>query len=369
MARTKRRRARGTGSVYQKNRLWSVSWVENGERRYSHGYPTKDLAEKVRANIALDLAAGRGGLKRPKDAKPLRELAEAWLERREATHRSHKDDRRRWTRHLEPEIGHMVPDAVDTGTIRKLVEKKLAEGLSPATCLLLVRLLSTLYTDLIESHEASTNPARMLPKGTKKLIRPTYDPKKTPFVEKREDIARIFQTLPPPVNIAYALSALAGLRPGEVRALKWPNVDLDARKIYVRESVDGPTKDKDARVVPIVNGLAQVLTGWREERAGEVVVTPLKKHGRYLNNHTIDKELEHALTLLKLPPLTFYEAGRHTFASHWVLAGGSIEMLREILGHSTVKVTERYAHLRPDLFPSQEVARANIDLLATRTSR
>ena len=119
MARTKRRRARGTGSVYQKNRLWSVSWVEKGERRYSHGYPTKDLAEKVRANIALDLAAGRGGLKRPKDAKPLRELAIAWLERREGTHRSHKDDRRRWARHLEPEIGHLVPEAVDTGTIRK----------------------------------------------------------------------------------------------------------------------------------------------------------------------------------------------------------------------------------------------------------
>ena len=112
------------GSVYQKNRLWSVSWVENGERRYSHGYPTKDMAEKVRANIALDLAAGRGGLKRPKDAKPLRGLAEAWL-------------------------------------------------------------------------EAQRRPERA--------------------------------------------------------------------QIYVRESVDGPTEDKDARVVPIVDGLAQVLTAWREQ--------------------------------------------------------------------------------------------------------
>jgi integrase len=118
-----------------------------------------------------------------------------------------------------------------------------------------------------------------------------------------------------------------------------------------------------------VDGLAQVLTAWREESAGEVVVTPLRKHARHLNNHTIDKELEGALARLKLPSLTFYEAGRHTFASHWVLAGGSIAMLREILGHSTVKVTERYAHLRPDLFPAQEVARANVDLLATRASR
>ncbi len=116
--------------------------MENGERQYRHGYPTKDMAEKVRANIALDLAAGRGGLKRPKETKPLRELPSAELERRETTHRSHKDDRRRGARHLEPEIGHLVPDAVDTGAIRKLIEKKLPEGLSSATCLLLVRLLS-----------------------------------------------------------------------------------------------------------------------------------------------------------------------------------------------------------------------------------
>lgn len=366
MARLKRRRARGTGSVYQKTRLWSVSWVESGQRRYSHGYPSKDAAEQVRANLALDLAAGRGGLRRTKDAQPLRDLAEAWLERRKATHRSYKDDRRRWARHLDAEVGHLVPDAVDSGTIRKLVEKKLTAGLSPATCLLLVRLLSTLYTDLIENQHATRNPARMLPKGMRRLIRPTYDPKKTPFVEKREDIARIYQALPPPVNVAYAISALAGLRPGEVRALKWVNVDLKARKIHVCESVDGPTKDKGARVVPIVDGLAGVLTVWREQSGGELVTPPIKQNGRHLNNHTVDKELKAVLKRLKLPALTFYEAGRHTFASHWVLAGGSIEMLREILGHSTVKVTERYAHLRPDLFPAHELARANLDLLAQR---
>jgi hypothetical protein len=60
------------------------------------------MAEKVRANIALDLAAGRGGLERPKDAKPLREMAEAWLERRERTHRSHEHDPRCWARRPLP---------------------------------------------------------------------------------------------------------------------------------------------------------------------------------------------------------------------------------------------------------------------------
>ena len=82
----------------------------------------------------------------------------------------------------------------------------------------------------------------MFPKKTRALIRPIYDPKKTPFLERKKDIARVYQALPASFNVAFAISALAGLRPGEVRALKWANVDLERRRTYVRESVNGPTK-------------------------------------------------------------------------------------------------------------------------------
>ena len=42
--------------------------------------------------------------------------------------------------------------------------------------------------------------------------------------------------------------------------------------------------------------------------------------------------------------------------------GGSIEKLREILGHSTVLVTERYAHLKPELFQEADLLRADVAL-------
>jgi hypothetical protein len=61
--------------------------------------------------------------------------------------------------------------------------------------------------------------------------------------------------------------------------------------------------------------------------------------------------------------LTWYQATRHTFASHWVLSGGSLEKLANVMGHSSIVVTERYAHLRPDLFREEDHELLDVDLL------
>jgi len=53
-----------------------------------------------------------------------------------------------------------------------------------------------------------------------RLMRPTHDPKKTPFIEKIEDVRRTYLALPEPLNVAYAIGAFAGLRTGEVFARK-----------------------------------------------------------------------------------------------------------------------------------------------------
>jgi integrase len=337
--------------------------MEGGEKRYEHGFTSKDQAERVRALNAANLAAGRGGLPKKLPKRSLKALAADWLERRDSTHRSARDDRHRWKNHLEPALGHLEPDAVDTGQLRKIVERKLAEKLAPATVQRCMRLLSTFYTDLIEQGYATKNPARMLPRSTKRLIRSSHDPKTTPFVEKREDIVRIFQALPEPINVAFAVGALAGLRTGEILGLRWEHVDLDKRRMHVQESMTGPLKDDESRVVPIVAGLASVLTAWRDKQPdADLVIPPMSSRGFHMRQSTLWTHLEKALRDLKLPKLSFYQATRHTFASHWVLTGGSIERLRDIMGHSSVAVTERYAHLKPDLFPARELERADLDI-------
>jgi len=378
MPRSKRRRAKGLGTVYRRGQVWSISWVSKGARLYEHGFPDEDTARRVLTVKIGDVAAGRGGIVKPNPSGPLGRFVDTRLVDRVTTHRSANQDRLRWRKHLEPVIGKYAPDDVDVGMLKKLITAKLADGLSPATVRLLVRLVSTIYSDLVDDGKATRNPAKMLPKASRKLLKPSYDPKRTPFIEKRADVGRLFRALfdaIPSVGIAYAISALAGLRPGEVRALRWDNVDLDRKIIYVRESIDGPTKDRDAREAPIVASLAAALESWREKAKGALVCPPLRATGEFLDDSTIWDTIRDACKALKLTVVdgktgkprapTFYEAGRHTFASQWVLNGGSIEKLREILGHSTVLVTERYAHLKPELFGAADLERANIPLTAS----
>jgi integrase len=59
------------------------------------------------------------------------------------------------------------------------------------------------------------------------------------------------------------------------------------------------------------------------------------------------------------PYIRFHDL-RHTFASRWVMKGGDLFKLQKILGHQSVQMTMRYAHLAPDAF-KDDYARLTYD--------
>jgi integrase len=374
MARkTKRRRGFGGGAIRKRGDRWQIAWREGGRRRYAPA-PDEETAKRMLAKILSDVALGRVGLEpEKKGTATLAELAAEWLERRKKNgkHRSAPDDDYRWRLHLLERWGKLRPDELTPRMIRDMVEDKLAR-LNSATCKRIVSLVSTFYTDLCERGLAKTNPAKGLPRATRDLLKSTHDPKTTAFVEKLADVLRIYRALPEPVNLAYAIGSMAGLRTGEILALQHSSVDLERRRIVVSEQVqDGVVmrpKDKDSRVVPILDSLLPLLQAARLQSGGVgPVVSPTRGGCRKrLDPHVLGTALKAAFEELNkespaLPSMTWYQATRHTFASQWVLAGGSIEKLREAMGHSSVLVTERYAHLRGDVFSTADLGRVAID--------
>ncbi len=379
--RRRKKRGFGQGSIRKRGLSWSIAWREGGRRRFATA-PDEDTARRMLAKILSDAALGTVGLKPDtKNAPTLGELSAPWLKRREKTHRAWRDDACRWRVHLGPAFDALKPHEVDAATIRRFVEGKLAEGLAASTVGHCIRLLSTFFCDVVEQGHAASNPIAALPRSTRRLYRSTHDPRTTGFLEKLEDIRRVFLALPEPINVAFAVGAFAGLRTGEVLGLTWPDIDLEGRRIHVRQQIQdgkvGPLKDSESRVVPLQASLAPILAAYKlatgadgflfkpavPDRGGR---PELGSEPQFMRPQTLHAHLSKALTECGLPKLTWYMCSRHTFASQFVLGGGSLEVLRQVMGHSSVTTTERYSHLKPDLFRESAFDVMKVDLGAPK---
>ena len=163
------------------------------------------------------------------------------------------------------------------------------------------------------------------------------------------------------VYIIYASAIYTGLRAGELATLRWDCVDLERRLITVQSSFNGPTKAGDVRYVPILDPLLPILREWKLKIGGQYVFTN-ERGGIYQPSARIFQEvLQRVLTKAgfqkrernsKLRHYICFHDLRHTFASFWVRQGGDIFRLQKILGHKSITMTMRYAHLAPDAYSS-----------------
>jgi integrase len=152
------------------------------------------------------------------------------------------------------------------------------------------------------------------------------------------------------------LSLNTGLRRGEAFNLTWQDVDLDAGMLTVE---GGGAKSGTTRHVPLNSTALAALKGWRDsQQTLAKYVFPGKDGGR------LDNVRKPWAAVLKSAGITGFRwhDQRHHFASRLVMAGVDLNTVRELLGHSDLKMTIRYAHLAP-----QMKARA-VELLVARES-
>lgn len=384
-AKTRRKGSHSTGTLIPpaaRGKSWAIRWVEDGERKYAGGYENKDKVTEALGVIIARITAGMPGtIAKPVELKPGRtigQLAEEWLEAKQAS-KSYRDDKNRYDKHIAPTLAHVYVEKVSKASIDDLVTHLKTTKLSPASIERVVYVLSGFYRWAIRKELVKVNPVRewlaSLERTERAALRTTHDARETPFLD-RAGVQKLYKHLKPPVQIAYALSALAGLRPGEVRGLEWLDVNLEAASLKVRRRIrNGKAalpKSGKARDVPLVPSLVEVLKSWRKANPDTVLVIPPDarlinadrsdgKVVKYVGESSIQSALDEAFKAAKMKRLTFYEAGRHSFASNWVIAGLDIYRLSKIMGHSSVETTQRYAHLAKKA-PDAILAKADIKL-------
>jgi len=254
-----------------------------------------------------------------------------------------------------PEIGGVRVTALSRVDLQDLADRWLAKNLDPSTIRNTLMPLRAMYRRALTRGEVSLNPTNgiELPavRGRRERIA-TPEQATVLIAAARENDRALWET-----------AFYAGLRRGELMALRWEDIDLDAGLIHVERAWDmrnGPIEPKSRagkRAVPIATVLREHLsahalrtgrrTGLVFGRTADRPFEPTTLSGRaatawkHMNAERKDAELE------AIPAIGLHEC-RHTFASLMIAAGVNAKALATYMGHSSIAITlDRYGHLMP----------------------
>jgi integrase len=181
-----------------------------------------------------------------------------------------------------------------------------------------------------------------------KVAKPKFDNKRTRFLSYKEADLLLKDLLErsPQLHDMALLSLHCGLRAGEIFDLKWGNVDLDRDMMILMD-----TKGGKNRTVHLTQKAKLVLENLPKVKTEDFVFTD--KDGEKIKD--ISNAFMRAVNKLKLNEgvtdrrsKVIFHTLRHTYASWLVQQGVDLYTVKELMGHSTLAMTERYSHLRKE---------------------
>lgn len=163
-----------------------------------------------------------------------------------------------------------------------------------------------------------------------------------------EECSRFLAATPQNLYPVYFTFLSTGMRKAELEHLRWSDIDLANRKIFIQKKPDWQPKTGE-REIPISDDLCQILTEHKKKsrKAGKDdyvfhIIESDKSHNMLRN------ELIKIAQDAEIPDFTKVHTLRHTFASHLVMQGVDLPAIQKLMGHSDIETTMIYAHLAPD---------------------
>lgn len=337
-------------------------------RRTFTGKGAKAAAKAWRQDAAGELRRGR--LRAP-TSTTLKEAAEAFLAgARDGSIRSRSGDAykpstiRSYEASLRlrvlPDLGGARLSDLARADMQDLVDRMLGQGLDASTIRNTLMPVRAIFRRAIVRGEVAVNPTAAL---------------ELPAVRGRRDriaspaeAARLLEAAPERDRTLWATALYAGLRRGELMALRWEDVDLAGgrtglirveRSWDVREGLIEPKSQAGRRVVPIAGILREHLIAHklRSGRSEGLVFgrtaeqpfdgTSISERAATAWKKATAAALEQDPDAAPFVPITLHEC-RHTFASLMIAAGVNAKALSTYMGHSSITITlDRYGHLMP----------------------
>lgn len=365
-----------------KGSTWTFQFaVPRGEgRRFitKGGFRTKKEAEAALAEALADHGRSPTASVEPSKLPLARYLTEEWL----PTLHGLKPTTRRGYRvlvdaYIVPGLGDVRLCDLTAGQVAKFYEqlrtsgrkrpkKDGSRGLSDSTVHHVHVAMSAALGHAVEAGLLRISPISQLPKKARPKVRSEQRPEMTVWSvdECQQFLAVAADHRLGPV---YELDLNTGLRRGELVALRWANVDLEAKVLAVRrnsavvdyEIVEGTPKGNRARTVDLDDGTVAALRAHRrrqlEERLAwgeawqEHGLVFTKEDGSPLHPQTLLWHLRKISAAAGVPRVRLHDL-RHTHATLGLAAGVPAKVMQERLGHSSVQITlDLYAHVLPGM--------------------
>lgn len=327
-------------------------WSARENKRIRKTFPTLTAAKAWRSEAVVEL---RRGTMRAPTATTLRKAWETWLAgARDGSVRNRSGDLYKpsvlrsyetsMRLRVVPEFGGSRLSDLTRVTVQDLADRMLADGLDASTIRNTLMPLRAIFRRALARGDVALNPITgvELPAVRGKRDR----------IASPAEAAALIAALAEQDQALWATAFYAGLRLGELWALRDEDVDLEVGVIRVERSWDRqegviePKSRAGRRAVPIVAALRSHLAA-RKLRRGNGIALFFGEGTRPFNRDQLVARAAKAWKKAELTPIGLHE-GRHTFASILIAAGVNAKALSTYLGHSSIQITlDRYGHLMP----------------------
>ncbi len=350
---------------------WTVRWWERDaagrNRRRRRSFPRKSQATAYKHQVEAEKARVAAGLiAPPMEPRTLADVV-AHLEAghwRELT--SADSYRSAWRVHIEPVLGQIVLKDITTERVELFANGLV--GMKPKTKKNLLTILRLILRRAWKLGWLAILPSVEMPR---------VDEQEMQFLGSMDEVLELVAAAriegagkagansePADMRAAregrglglaalYATAAMTGMRAGELAGLRRRDINFARRQIQVARAYDGRrTKSGKVRHIPLMDALAPILRRWLSHSPLDVVFPTERGTPMQPSDRRFQEVFHRTLRRAGLPRIRFHDL-RHSFAALWLGGGGDIYKLCRILGHSSVKVTERYSHLARDAWAAE----------------
>jgi len=241
--------------------------------------------------------------------------------------------KRGFIKQLAEAFGSLALRRFNSMLIEQYQTERLRRGNKPATVNRLVATLKHMFTKAVEWDMVEDETLKRIRKA--KLLEENN--RRLRYLSK-EECQNLITWCDKHLRPIVITALNTGMRKGEILGLKWDSVDLRHGFVLLER-----TKNGERREIPINDSLRTTLNSvTRRLDVAYVFHDP----GTGEPYQDVKRSFNTALRKAKIKDFHFHDL-RHTFASHLVMAGQGLTTVKELLGHKTLTMTLRYAHLAP----------------------